>query len=134
MAGGFRGTGNAVRKLSFLRVGSVLRTRNPYFFTSKQNCMRNTETKTKPVAATGKLTKEQAQILFTVEKNKYTAEELENLFMYLNKLNLADFSYSLDELIGDYLSSAEAISGMELTGLCNLFKFNRVLSDMAFIK
>lgn len=90
--------------------------------------------KTKPVAATGKLTKEQAQILFTVEKNKYTAEELEELFMYLNKLNLADFSYSLDELIGDYLSSAEAISGMELTGLCNLFKFNRVLSDMAFIK
>lgn len=87
--------------------------------------------KQQPVTATGKLTKEQQAILYTVEREKYTAEELEQLFSCINKLNLPHFVLSIDVLIMDHLSSAETISDEGLAGLCNLFGLNRTLSAIS---
>ena len=85
----------------------------------------------KEEAATSKLTLQQAEILFTVEDNDYTASELNELFEYFNKTDLPDYIRGFDTLIDAYLSSAQEIKAEEITGLCYLFRLTRTLEGFA---
>lgn len=89
------------------------------------------KTKNNRVVATGKLTKEQQEILDLVQTYKYSARELRTLLFYFNKLELIDFVANINIHIADYLASVDSVGEREMPGLCGLFMLNCSLAEIA---
>lgn len=81
-------------------------------------------------ATGGKLTPEQKQTLLLIQQSGYTAEQLTQLFYYVGGVELPEFVTDLNNLLDDYLSQVDQVSGPELAALSKLHSFTRMLDSV----
>jgi len=81
-------------------------------------------------ATGGKLTPEQKQTLLLIQQSGYSAEQLTQLLYYVGGAELPEFVTDLNNLLDDYLSQVDQVSGPELAALSKLHSFTRMLDSV----